>query len=100
MERNRHAWIGGMHPDVPKCETGPMGPPFNSLIHRDDRTGKQTFWAPGEHAAPEEPVFVPRSADAGKGRATCCRWSADATRTGTAWSSSTPSTSPPGPSPP
>ena len=67
MERNRHAWVGGMHPDVPKCEVGPMGPPFNSLIHRDDATGEQTFWSPGEHAAPEEPVFVPKSADAGEG---------------------------------
>ncbi|MGW4912745.1 carotenoid oxygenase family protein [Streptomyces sp. NPDC004270] len=67
MEKNRHAWIGGMHPDVPKCDVGPMGPPFNSLIHRDDHTGETTFWAPGEHAAPEEPVFVPKSADAGEG---------------------------------
>lgn len=67
MERNRHAWIGAMHPSAPKCEIGPMGPPFNSLIHRDDSTGEQTVWSPGEHAAPEEPVFVPKSADADEG---------------------------------
>lgn len=67
MEPNRHAWIGAMHPDEPMCEIGPMGPPFNSLIHRDESTGEQTHWAPGEHAAPEEPVFVPKSADADEG---------------------------------
>ncbi|WP_037821295.1 carotenoid oxygenase family protein, partial [Streptomyces sp. NRRL B-3229] len=30
-------------------------------------TGETAFWAPGEHAAPEEPVFVPKSADAAEG---------------------------------
>ncbi|MHC3471093.1 carotenoid oxygenase family protein [Streptomyces sp. 7R007] len=67
MEKNRHAWVGGMHPDVPMAAIGPMGPPFNSLIHRDDSTGATAFWTPGEHAAPEEPVFVPKSADAAEG---------------------------------
>ncbi|MEV5957496.1 carotenoid oxygenase family protein [Streptomyces sp. NPDC051987] len=67
MEKNRHAWVGGFHPDLPKGEIGPMGPPFNSLIHRDDLTGESAFWSPGEHGAPEEPVFVPKSADADEG---------------------------------
>jgi len=67
MEKNRHSWIGAMNPELPMCEVGPMGPPFNSIIHRDDSTGARTVWFPGEHAAPEEPVFVPKSADADEG---------------------------------
>ncbi|MEU5041728.1 carotenoid oxygenase family protein [Streptomyces griseorubiginosus] len=67
MERNRHAWLGAVQPNEPLCEWGPMGPPFNSIVHRDDHTGEQTYWAPGEQAACEEPVFVPKSAEAGEG---------------------------------
>ncbi|MEU3785944.1 carotenoid oxygenase family protein [Streptomyces sp900129855] len=67
MEKNRHGWVGSLRPDLPMCEFGPMGPPFNCLLHRDDHTGEMTYWSPGEHAAPEEPVFVPKSADADEG---------------------------------
>ncbi|MEV7978548.1 carotenoid oxygenase family protein [Streptomyces sp. NPDC086519] len=67
MEKNRHAWVGGMIHEEPMCEIGPMGPPLNAIIHRDDSTGQQTHWSAGEHAAPEEPVFVPKSADADEG---------------------------------
>jgi carotenoid cleavage dioxygenase-like enzyme len=68
MARNRHSWIGCMNPAVgPMPAFGPMGPPFNSLFHRDDDTGVQTGYYVGEDAAPEEPVFVPKSYDAGEG---------------------------------
>jgi carotenoid cleavage dioxygenase-like enzyme len=68
MQRNRHSWIGCMNPAVgPMPEFGPMGPPFNSIFHRDDDTGIRTGYYVGEDSAPEEPVFVPKSADAGEG---------------------------------
>jgi carotenoid cleavage dioxygenase len=68
MQRNRHSWIGCMNPAAgPMPEFGPMGPPFNSLFHRDDDTGVKTGYYVGEDSAPEEPVFVPRGADAAEG---------------------------------
>jgi carotenoid cleavage dioxygenase len=68
MDRNRHSWIGCMNPAAgPMPEFGPMGPPFNSLFHRDDDTGKQTGYYVGEDSAPEEPVFVPKGPDAAEG---------------------------------
>jgi carotenoid cleavage dioxygenase-like enzyme len=63
MEPTRHSWIGCMNPALgPMPEFGPMGPPFNSIVHRDDHTGVQSGYFVGEEAAPEEPVFVPRTA--------------------------------------
>jgi carotenoid cleavage dioxygenase-like enzyme len=68
MHRNRHSWIGCMNPAAgPMPEFGLMGPPFNSLIHRDDHTGAQTGYYVGEDSAPEEPVFVPKGQDAAEG---------------------------------
>ena len=68
MQRNRHSWIGCMNPAVgPMPEFGPMGPPFNSLFHRDDDTGVRTGYYVGEDSAPEEPVFVPKHPDADEG---------------------------------
>jgi Retinal pigment epithelial membrane protein/Aldehyde dehydrogenase family len=51
----------------PMPEFGPMGPPFNSIVHRDDHTGVQSGYFVGEEAAPEEPVFVPRGSGEGEG---------------------------------
>jgi carotenoid cleavage dioxygenase len=57
-----------MNPAVgPMPAFGPMGPPFNSIFHRDDDTGVQTGFYVGEDSAPEEPVFVPKSPDAAEG---------------------------------
>ena len=68
MEPTRHSWIGCMNPALgPMPEFGPMGPPFNSIVHRDDHTGLQTGYFVGEHSAPEEPVFVPRGSGEGEG---------------------------------
>jgi carotenoid cleavage dioxygenase-like enzyme len=68
MQRNRHAWMGCMNPALgPMPPFGPMGPPFNSIVHRDDDTGLQTGYFVGEDAAPEEPVFVPKGPDAAEG---------------------------------
>jgi carotenoid cleavage dioxygenase-like enzyme len=68
MQRNRHSWIGSMNPAAgPMPEFGPMGPPFNSLFHRDDETGVVTGYYVGEDSAPEEPVFVPKGPDAAEG---------------------------------
>ena len=68
MQRNRHSWIGCMNPAAgPMPEFGPMGPPFNSLFHRDDDTGAATGYYVGEDSAPEEPVFVPKGPDAAEG---------------------------------
>ena len=68
MDRNRHSWMGCMNPALgPVPPFGPMGPPFNSIVHRDDETGLQTGYFVGEDAAPEEPVFVPKGPDADEG---------------------------------
>ena len=68
MEQTRHSWIGCMNPALgPMPEFGPMGPPFNSIVHRDDHTGVQSGYFVGEEAAPEEPVFVPRGSNEGEG---------------------------------
>jgi carotenoid cleavage dioxygenase-like enzyme len=68
MQRNRHSWIGCMNPSVgPMPAFGPMGPPFNSLFHRDDDTGIKTGYYVGEDSAPEEPVFVPKNSESAEG---------------------------------
>ncbi|MEV5843518.1 carotenoid oxygenase family protein [Streptomyces sp. NPDC051985] len=67
MGRYRHAWFGGVNPDVPMGEFGPMGGTLNALLHRDADTGAMTRWAPGAERAVEEPVFVSKFADADEG---------------------------------
>ncbi|WP_460062547.1 carotenoid oxygenase family protein [Streptomyces sp. YKOK-I1] len=68
MSKHRHTWLGTFNPTLgPLPEFGPMGPPFNSIVHLDSETGKQTSYYPGENSAPEESVFVPRNDDADEG---------------------------------
>lgn len=68
MTRNRHFWFGTNHPARwPMLPRGPKGPPFTCLGHHDDQTGQLDFWYAGPDSAPEEPHFVPRSADAPEG---------------------------------
>ena len=64
----RHFWFGTSNTELgPMLEWGPKGPPFTCLGHYDDRTGKLDYFYAGPHSAPEEPVFVPRSATAREG---------------------------------
>ena len=51
----------------PMLEWGPKGPPFTCLGHYDEGADKLHFWYAGPDSAPEEPLFVPRSAHAGEG---------------------------------
>ncbi len=68
MSKNRHSWIGSLNLDLgPMPDFGPMGPPFNSLVHLDDETGARTSYYPGPDSAPEEPIFVPKGRDAAEG---------------------------------
>jgi carotenoid cleavage dioxygenase-like enzyme len=68
MSKNRHSWVGALDLDLgPMPDFGPMGPPFNCLVHLDDHTGERTRFYPGPDSAPEEPVFVPKGPDAGEG---------------------------------
>ena len=68
MSKNRHSWIGCLDLSLgPMPEFGPMGPPFNCLVHLDDATGQRTSYYPGPDSAPEEPVFVPRTSNAAEG---------------------------------
>lgn len=68
MSKNRHSWIGCLDLRLgPMPDFGPMGPPFNCLVHLDDETGERTTYYPGPDSAPEEPVFVPRGPDAAEG---------------------------------
>lgn len=68
MSRNRHSWIGSLDLGLgPMPDFGPMGAPFNCLVHLDDDTGARTRFYPGPDSAPEEPVFVPKGGDSGEG---------------------------------
>ena len=68
MSKNRHSWIGSLDLGLgPMPDFGPMGPPFNCLVHLDDETGVRTRYYPGADSAPEEPVFVPKGPDAAEG---------------------------------
>ena len=68
MSKNRHSWIGCLDLDLgPMPDFGPMGPPFNCLVHLDDKTQQRTPFFPGPDSAPEEPVFVPKGPDAAEG---------------------------------
>ncbi len=68
MSKNRHSWIGCLDLDLgPMPDFGPMGPPFNCLVHLDDETKQRTPFFPGPDSAPEEPVFIPKGPDAAEG---------------------------------
>jgi carotenoid cleavage dioxygenase len=67
-QETEHFWFGTSNTDLgPMLEMGPKGPPFTCLGHWNARTSKLDFYYAGPHSAPEEPVFVPRSADAAQG---------------------------------
>lgn len=64
----RHYWFGTNNPALgPMLPWGPKGPPFTCLGHYDEVQDRLDFWYAGPDAAPEEPCFVPRSADAEEG---------------------------------
>ncbi|WP_315765361.1 MULTISPECIES: carotenoid oxygenase family protein [unclassified Bradyrhizobium] len=68
MSRARHYWFGTNNPKLgPMLPFGPKGPPFTCLGHFDEASGKLDFYYAGPDASPEEPYFVPRSADAKEG---------------------------------
>jgi carotenoid cleavage dioxygenase len=67
-QETEHFWFGTSNTDLgPMLEMGPKGPPFTCLGHWNARTSKLDFYYAGPHSAPEEPVFVPRSAGAAQG---------------------------------
>lgn len=66
--RNRHMWMGALDLTLgPMVELGPMGPPFNCIVHLDHETGRRQHFYPGPDNAPEEPVFVPRGSSSTEG---------------------------------
>jgi carotenoid cleavage dioxygenase-like enzyme len=68
MQRARHFWFGTHNPTLgPTLEWGPKGPPFTCLGHYDEAADRLNFWYAGPQSAPEEPCFVPRSANAPEG---------------------------------
>ncbi len=68
MQRTRHYWFGTSNPALgPMLPLGPKGPPFTCLGHYDEASDKLDFFYAGPDSAPEEPCFVPRSADAEEG---------------------------------
>jgi len=68
MKRARHFWFGTNNPAIgPMLAWGPKGPPFTCVGHFDEAAKQLNFWYAGPDSAPEEPHFVPRSADAPEG---------------------------------
>jgi carotenoid cleavage dioxygenase-like enzyme len=68
MRRAQHFYFGTFNPAFgPMLPMGPKGPPFTCLGHFDEANDKLNFWYAGENSAPEEPCFVPKSADAPEG---------------------------------
>ena len=68
MQRTRHFWFGTNNPALgPMLDWGPKGPPFTCLGHYDEAADRINFWYAGPNSSPEEPLFVPRSADAPEG---------------------------------
>ncbi len=68
MSRARHYWFGTNNPKLgPMLPFGPKGPPFTCLGHFDEASGNLDFYYAGPNSSPEEPYFVPRSADAAEG---------------------------------
>jgi carotenoid cleavage dioxygenase-like enzyme len=64
----RHFWFGASNTDLgPMLPFGPKGPPFTCLGHFDAVTGELDYYYAGPDSSPEEPIFVPRSADAEEG---------------------------------
>ena len=51
----------------PSLEWGPKGPPFTCLCRFDTVSGELDYYYAGPDSAPEEPLFIPKSADAADG---------------------------------
>jgi carotenoid cleavage dioxygenase len=67
-QRTQQFFFGTSNPDLgAPLEWGPKGPPFTCLCRADVETGGLDYWYAGPHASPEEPLFVPKSADAPAG---------------------------------
>lgn len=66
----RHGWLIGLDMSRP-YNFEKLGPPpfqfFNQLVHIDVSTGKTATWWAGDAECFQEPVFVPKSADAPEG---------------------------------
>ena len=68
MQRGSQFYFGTNNPALgPMLEWGPKGPPFTCLGHFDEIGNSIKFWYAGRDSSPEEPYFVPRSADAPEG---------------------------------
>jgi hypothetical protein len=68
MQRTEHFWFGTSNLQLgPMLEMGPKGPPFTCLGHWIALTGRLEYYYAGPNSAPEEPVFVPRSANSAQG---------------------------------
>jgi carotenoid cleavage dioxygenase len=64
----RNIFMGCVNTNLgPMLDFGPLGPPFNALVHIDTATGKRSYYYAGRTSAPEEPIFVPKSAQAPEG---------------------------------
>ena len=66
----RHAFMQGTDPMKPYdgARAGPiMGFFFNTFMHLDMATGKEQSWFVGDTSSTQEPVFVPKSANAAEG---------------------------------
>ncbi len=64
----RNIFMGCLNTKLgPPMELGPFGPPFNALVRIDTVTGNRSYYYAGATAAPEEPIFVPKSAEAPEG---------------------------------
>ena len=67
-KRTRHFWFGNSNTDLgPMLDFGPKGPPFTCLGHYDAATDIMDYYYAGPDSSPEEPVFVPRCAEAPEG---------------------------------
>lgn len=68
MRKAEHFYFGTSNTNLgPMLPIGPKGPPFTCLGHYDEALDKLSFYYAGADSAPEEPCFVPRSADAQEG---------------------------------
>lgn len=68
MKRATQFWFGTSNTALgPMLPPGPKGPPFTCLGHFDESSDKIDFFYAGSNSSPEEPHFVPRSADAAEG---------------------------------
>ena len=64
----RNIFMGCLNKKLgPMMALGPFGPPFNALVRIDTVTGNRSYYYAGETSAPEEPIFIPKSADAPEG---------------------------------